>query len=235
MGLEQCRARRVLHVAVAAGKVQLVAGEARSGGGRVGLYGVALIEQTLLVELLQQPPERLDVLVVVSDIGVVEVHEVAHALRQVAPLGGERHHVLAALAVVVLGRDIAGRVGIVDVGLGDAQCLLHAQLHGQAVGVPSGLTLHLEALHGLVAVESVLQRTAQHMVDARVTVGRGRTLVENKLRTALTLFHGAAEHVLTLPLLKNLVVHLCQVQAFVLGKSFRHSIYIYYCIYIIIL
>ena len=202
-----------------------MAAQSGAGGGAVGLYGVALIEQTLLVELLQQPPQRLDVFVVVGDIGVVQVYEVAHPLGQLAPFAGVGHHVFAALLVVVLCRDVARRLRVVDVGLGDAERLLHAQLHGQPVGVPSSLALHLEALHGLIAVEGVLQRAAQHMVNAGMAVGRGRPLVEYKLRAALALLHGAVEHVLALPFLKNLVVHLWQVQSVVFGELLCHVVY----------
>ena len=123
---EQRRTRRVFHVAVAAGLVQLVARQSRTGSRRVRLYGVALVEQSLPVKLFQQPPQCLDVFVVVGDVGVVKVDEIADALRQVAPLGGELHDVLAALAIVVLGRDILCRLLVVNVGLRDTQFLLNA-------------------------------------------------------------------------------------------------------------
>ena len=67
---ELCCHRLVLDVAVAARQVQLVRAQAGAGSGRVGLDGVALVEQTLVVELLQQPPQALDVAVLVGDIGV---------------------------------------------------------------------------------------------------------------------------------------------------------------------
>lgn len=70
--------RGVLHIAIAAGLVQFVTAEAGAGSGRIGLYGVALVEQALVVKLLQQPPEGLYVLVVIGDIGVLHIHPVAH-------------------------------------------------------------------------------------------------------------------------------------------------------------
>ena len=157
---EQGGARCILHVAVATRLVQFVRREASSCGRRIGLNGVALVEQSFLIELLQQPPQRLDVLVIVGDVGIVQVYEIAHLLCQLAPLLRVGHHVLATLLVVVLRRDETGRLRVVDVGLGNAQSLLHTQLHGQAVGVPTGLALHLEALHGAVAVEGIFQCTA---------------------------------------------------------------------------
>jgi hypothetical protein len=60
------------------------------------------------------------------------------------------------------------------------------------------------------------------MVDAWVTVSRGRSLKEDKLWTALTFFNGAPEHILLTPHLKDVVVHLRQIQAIMLGKFLRH-------------
>ena len=143
-----------------------MAAETCTCGGRIGLDGVALVEQVLVVELLEQPPQALDVLVVVGDVGVLHVHPIAHLVRKVGPLGGVHHHVLAATAVVVLN----GNLGT-DVFLGDAQFLLYTEFHGQSVGIPTGLALHLETLHGLETAEGVLQRACQDMVDTRMSVG----------------------------------------------------------------
>ena len=72
------RHRGVLHIAVAAGLVEFVRTEARSGGRRIGLDGVAFVEQALLVELSEQPLEGFDVGVLVGDVGVFHIHPVAH-------------------------------------------------------------------------------------------------------------------------------------------------------------
>ena len=194
---------------------------------RIRLDGVALIKQSLLIELLEQPPQRLDILVVISDIGIVEIHKVSHLLRQIAPLLCVHHHVLTTLLVVVLRRDVLVALLVVDIGLGDAEFFLHSQLYRQSVRIPASLTLHLETLHRLIAVESILNSTRQHVMDTRMTVGRGRPLKEYKLRTALTLLYRAPEHVLLSPHLKDVVIHLCQVQAVMFGKSFSHLMSIF--------
>ncbi len=159
-------AGRVLHVAVAARLVQLVRAQSRARRGRIGLYGIALVKQTFVVELFQQPPQRLDIPVVIRDVGMLHVHPIAHAVGQVFPLAGIFHHVLAASGVVVVYGNL-----FADVLFRDAQRFLHAQFHGQAVRVPPRLALHLEAAHGLVAAEHVFQRACQHMVYARQAVG----------------------------------------------------------------
>ena len=199
--LELAYHRQVLHVSVAAGLVQLVRAQSRTCGGRIGLDGIAFIEQALLVELLQQPPEGLDVAVIVSDVRVFHVHPIAHLVRQVLPLLRELHHVLAAGGVVVGHGD-----GLADVFLRDAQRLLHAQLHGESVRIPSGLALHLEALHRLVAAEDVLDGTSHDVVNARHTVGRGRSFEEYEGRTSFTFCHTLGENLVFVPFLQHFLV-----------------------------
>ena len=102
-----------------------MARKASAGSRGVGLYGVTFIEQPLVVKLLEQPPQRLDILVVVGDVGMLHVDEVAHFLCQLLPLGCELHHVLTALVVVVFRRDIFWGCVVVNVFLGDTQLFLY--------------------------------------------------------------------------------------------------------------
>ena len=194
--------------------------EARSGGGRVGLDGVALVEQALVEELLQEPPQRLDVFVVVGDVRVVHVDPVAHLAREVLPLARELHHRLAARAVVLLDGDL-----LADVFLGDAELLLDAQFHGQSVSVPSGLAVHEVALLRLVAAEYVLDRAGHDVVDAGHAVCRGGTLVEYERGMALAGRDAFVERVACVPFAEHVGGYACQVEAFILlelhiGRNF---------------
>ena len=47
-------------------------------GGRIRLDGVTFIEQILVVKLLEQPPQGLNILVVIGDIGIFHIHPIAH-------------------------------------------------------------------------------------------------------------------------------------------------------------
>ena len=80
--------------------------ESGACAGRIRLNGISLIEQSLVVKLLEQPPKGLDIFVVVCDVGVVKVNEIAHFLGELSPLGSEFHHVLPAFSVIVLYGDI---------------------------------------------------------------------------------------------------------------------------------
>ena len=59
-----------------------------------------------------------------------------------------------------------------------------------------------------------------------VSVGRGGTLIEYKLRTAFPLLDGAPKDIVFLPPLQHVVVRLRQVQAGMLGKSLSHTVMI---------
>ena len=202
---------RILHVAVAARLVQLVRRKARTGGRRVGLDRIALVEEPLVEELLEQPPQRLDVFVVVGDVGVVHIDPVAHLARELLPDARKLHDRLAAGAVVLLDRDF-----LADILLRDAELLLDAQLHGKSVGVPAGLAVHEVPLLRLVAAEDVLDRAGHDVVDTRHAVGRGGTLVEYEGRMAFTRRDAFVECVAGVPLVQHLGGEACQVEPFVL-------------------
>ena len=205
------RARRVLHVAVAARLVQLVRRKPRARSRRVGLDRIALIEQPLVEKLFEQPPQGLDVFVVVGDVRIVHVDPVPHLAGQVFPCPRELHDGLAAGAVVLLDRNLRP-----DILLRDAELLLHAQLDGQAVGVPSRLAVHQIALLRLVAADDVLDRACHDVMDARQSVGRGRPLVKDECRMPLARRNALVEGVFRIPLCQHVGRQLRQIESFVL-------------------
>ena len=135
------------------------------------------------------------------------VHPVAHTAAEVCPLLGVHHHILAATAVVVVDTDC-----LTDILFGDTQFLLHAQLHRQSVGVPTSLAVYLIAFHGLETAERIFNRSREHVMNARVSVGRWRPFIKDKRGTTLTLTDTTMEKVLTVPLLQNLMIHFRQVE-----------------------
>ena len=163
--LEPCRARKVLHIAVTARLVQLMRTQARAGCRRIGLNSVTLIQIAFLVQLFEQVPQRLDILVVVGDIRVVKVHPISHLFGQVGPLCRVFHHLATTCRVVFVHADF-----LADIFFGDTQHLLYTQLYRQTVGVPTGLAANLIALHRFETTERIFDRTRHHMVDTRHSV-----------------------------------------------------------------
>ena len=199
-----------------------MARQARARRRRIRLDGIALIKQPLVIKLLQEPPKGFYILVVIRDVGMVEVNPITHLLRKVAPLGGELHHILTAFLVIVFNRNILVRLLIINVGLRYAKLLLYAKLHGQPVSVPASLAVNLVALHCLVTVERILYGTRQHMVDAGMAVCRGRSLKEYELGASLTLCYRFTEHVVLAPFFQYRLVSSCQVETFMFGKFVGH-------------
>ena len=140
--------------------------QACTGSRRIGLDGITLIKQVLVIKLLQEPPKRLYVTVVIGDVWIIKVHPVTHLVSKVGPFLGKFHHILAAGCVIVGHRD-----GLSDVLLGDTECLLHSEFYGKAMGIPAGLASYQESLHCLVTAEGVLDGTGHYVVDAGHAVG----------------------------------------------------------------
>ena len=145
-----------------------------AGCGAERLDGVALVEEPLVIEHLQQEPQRLDILVLKGDIGVFQIHPIAHLLGQFIPKVFVLQYLGAAGLVILVHTNL-----LADILLGNAQLFLHAQFHRQSVGVPACLAVHIVTLLCLVAAEHVLNGACHHMVDARLAVGRRRTVVEH--------------------------------------------------------
>ena len=81
----------------------------------------------------------------------------------------------------------------------DVEFLLDLDLDREAVRVPAGLSLDVEALHRLVAAEQVLERAGQDVMGGRFPVGGGRTLVEDKAGPALAQLQRLLEGAFLLP------------------------------------
>ena len=188
------------------------------GGGGIGLNGVALIEETALVEAFEKPPEALDITIVVGDVGIVHVDPVAHLVREVAPEVDVLHDLAAASGVILVDRDFGA-----DVLLGDAEHLLDTELHREAVGVPSCFADHTEAALRLISAERILDGTRHHVVNTGFAVGRWRAVKENEIGMSLPLFQTVAESVFLLPLLGDFLAGLSEVKSLVLGKSLAHE------------
>ncbi len=198
--------RRVHHVAVSQG--HLVRGQRGAAAGAVGHDLVTLIQQLALMDLLQRPPHRLDVIGVQCAIGVLQVDPEADALGQTVPLLQIRPHRLPALGV-----EPRDPIRLDLVLAGDPQFLLHPDLHRQAVAVPAALALHLIAAHRLVARVDVLEHARQHVVRARAPVGGGGSLIEHPRLRSLAQAHGLREDVALAPALQDLQLQRGQILA----------------------
>ena len=103
------------------------------------------------------------------------IDPISHTVAQFSPLFRIHHDIGTALAVIFLYGN-----GLSDIFFGNSQFLLYAQFHRKAVSIPTGFTSYEEALHGLETTKRILDGTCQHMMNARMTIGRRRTLKKYK-------------------------------------------------------
>ena len=164
---------------------------------------VALVQQPLLPDLLQRPPDGLDVVVVEREVRLVGVDPEGDPLGQPRPLVDVLEHRLAAL-LVELGNPVALDVVLVV----EAELALDLELDRQPVAVPAALAVHLVAAHRLEAGEDVLEHPAQDVVRVGRAVGGRRALVEDELRAALTAPDRLVEDVALAPALEDLLLEL---------------------------
>ncbi len=166
--------RGIDHVGVSLG--DLVVGQGGLVARAVRRDPVVLDEQALVKDLLEGPPDALDVGGVHRPVGVVQITPVAHALGHPGEVRDVAQHRLAAAGVE------RGDPEGLDVALaGEAQLLFHGELHRQAVAVPAGAARDVEATHRPVAGEQVLEDPGFDVVGAGLAVGGGRTLIEDPL------------------------------------------------------
>ena len=172
----------------------LMAGQRRPAARAVRHDFVAVIDQAFVPERLQRPPFRLDVVVVIGDVGIFHVGPVTDAVRHDLPLGEVFPDAFLALPderLDPVGFDLRFSV--------DAQKVLHFQFDRQAVRVPAGFAQHIVALHRVVARNDVLERTGQDMADMRFSVGGRRTVIKGKGLSAFAKRDALLEDVVFLP------------------------------------
>ncbi len=162
----------------------LMGGEAGAATGAIGQNFMALIHVALLKELVQQPPHRLDIVVIQGDIRVFQIQQVAHFSGHIPPgllIGKDRGPAF----LVKFGDSVAFDILLAA----EFELFFHLNFHGQAVGVPAGLALDLVALHSLKPADRVFEGAGNDMVNPRPAVGRGGAFIKDK-----RLVIGPADH-----------------------------------------
>ena len=78
-----------------------------------------------MIELLEEPPNRLHIFWFVGNVWVLEIYPVADFLRKIVPDVSIAHHGISAGLVVVFHRDF-----FTDIFFCDAEFFLHAEFYG---------------------------------------------------------------------------------------------------------
>ena len=174
---EADRDRGILHVLIVQIGFEVGQHGAEPCGERQDL--VTLVDQVLVPQLLEHPPDRLHERGVHGPVGVAEIDPASRPLDGLFPFPGVTQDDLAALVVEL------GDPETLDGGFSaHAQRLLDLHFDRQAVAIPAEAAVHVAAAHGPEAWNDVLDRAGQQMPVVWQTGGERRAVVENERRPA---------------------------------------------------
>ena len=183
--------------------------KARACGRAVRLDRITFVQQTLVVEAFKHVPHRFDITIFEGDIGMLQISPIAHQPGFFFPQVFVAQHGAAAGGVVFLDGYF-----FTDVLFRNAEFFFHRKFNGQAVRVPAALTIHAVAFQGLVAAKKVFHRTAHHVVDAGLAIGRRRPFVEYERMSRVALLDGLLEDAFVLPELQDFGVDGREIKVF---------------------
>ena len=192
LGLKAGNGGTLLYILITLG--HLMGGQRGAAARAVGNHLKALVQKTLVPNLLKSPPLGLDKAVVIGYIGIVHISPEANGVGEILP------HALVLPDAFLTFFDKRLQTILLNLLLAvQSQLLLNFQLHRQAVGVPSGLSRHHIPLHGPVSGNHILDYTGLHMADMRLAVGSWRSVIEYIGLAALPHFNAFLKDVLCFP------------------------------------
>src|SRR5262249_50683332 len=193
-----------------------MARERRSAAWAVRNDLVPLIEEVGVPEALEEPPDRLHVVVRKREVGMVHIEPERDPLRVLPPLAFVPEDALPAARVE------RGDAVLLDLRLSaDLELALDLDLDGEPMGVPAALARDVEPAHGPVAADDVLDRPGDHVMNAGETV-RGRwSLVEDVRRRSFAPLQALFERADLLPKLENPLLGLGKIE---LGRDREEAI-----------
>ena len=182
----------------------LMGGQTGSAARAVRQDLVALVDQSHIEGFFEDPPAGFDIVVVQRDIRVIHVSHICHAVGHLRPHIRVGKNRFAAFFVEFLDA-----VSFDILLAGESELFFHFDLDRKAMGIPAALSLYLIALHGLVAVDGILERSCHHVVDARLAVRCRRSFIEYKGRRALARGDAFVQQVFFLPFRDLFLLHFC--------------------------
>lgn len=180
---------------------QLVVGKDGGAAGAVWQDVVALVQESLFPQALENPPDGFHVVGVHGLVVVLEVHPAPQPGDGLLPLIYIAENA-GTTSLVELGHAV-----LLDICLGvEPQLLFDEVLHRQAVAVPAEAPLHPVALHGLVAGDDVLDGAGNEVAEMGQACCKGRAVIEHVLLAILAPGNGLLENILFLPERKNFLL-----------------------------
>ncbi len=175
-----------------------MAGQGSPAAGAIRHHLVALINQILVPDLPQGPPDRFDIVILIGDIGVVHIGPKTDPFRHLLPftlIFPDRFFAFLDKGFHTKGLDLFLAI--------QTQPFFDFQFDRKPMGIPAGLAGDIVALHGPVAGDQVLDDPGQDMAGMGHAIGGGRTVIEGINGRSFPLLHGLAKDILLLPKLQD--------------------------------
>ena len=185
----------------------LVRGKRSTASGAVRNDLKALVEQTLVPDLLKRPPLRLNKVVGVSNVGVFHISPETNCAGEVLP-----HSLVCPYRLLAMSDEGLKSVCLDLILAVDAKLLFNLKLNGETVSIPACLTKNASTLHGVVSGNHILDYSGKNVADMRLTVcGRG-SIKEGVVFSTLTKLDRLLENALILPELSCLFFSFNEIQ-----------------------
>ena len=197
--------RGIGDIAVAA-QVDLHVRKRTCKGRRIREDVEAFVDQPLVIQCLEDPPDGLHVVLVHRAVALAEVDPAAHPVDALLPFGGVAQDDRATLLVELVDT-------VVDYGLvaGDAQLLLDDALDGKSVTVPAETALDAPAPHRLVTGDGILYGSGHEVSEMGKSRGERRSVIEHVFIVFRAHLDGLLEDVVLLPEPEHALFHLGKV------------------------
>ncbi len=164
---------------------------------------IILIQESLLPDLFNNPPERLDVGRLIGNVRMIHVKPKANFLGKILPLGLILPYRFPALLVKFCDAIFLNFFFVFKTEL-----VFHFNFDRQPMSIPPRLSLHPEPPHGFVAANYILEGTREHVVDSGPAVQGGRSFVKHKIFRFLAIFHALFKNLVLFPELQNVFFYL---------------------------
>ncbi len=158
-------------------------------------YFMTFIHKSRFVEFIKSPPCRFDIIVVKSNIRMLEVDKISHTLGHLSP-----HSLVLKYRFPAFFAEFLYSVYFYIILVVQTELLFNFYFNRQTMRIPAGFTLNLVILHSFVTAYSILKCSRHNMMYTRPTVCRRRSFEENKRFTSLSVINSTLEDVYLVPI-----------------------------------
>ena len=172
----------------------LLRGKRCAAARAVGNDLEALVQKLFVPDLLQGPPFRLNVVIIIGNIRIIHISPETDRVGEILP------HALVFPDIFLTFINKRNQTILFDLLFAvQSQLLLYFQLYRKSVSVPAGFSRDHFPLHGMVTRDHILDHARQHMADVGLPVCCGRAVIERVCLSAFSLLHALLEDLMILP------------------------------------